>query len=127
MSYTGSLIDSSPTRAFTTADSLAGGAFTAVALTENGVVTAGASSIPIGIITAEYDLPVQAGEDITAQVTGGSLLLVSEAVKAGDQITVDAGGIGKKATSGKYVFAMALANGAASSAVPVQIIHGGKA
>ena len=127
MSYNGSIIDSSPTRAFVTAESLVGGAFTAVALTENGVVTAGASSIPIGILTAEHDLPIAAGEDVSVLVKDGGLWTVGEAVKAGDFLAAGTDGKAFKTVSGKFIFAQALANGAASSAVPVQIIRGGKA
>lgn len=56
-------VNQSFTREFPVAESLTGGAFTAVELTKNGVVTAGASSIPVGIWTGFYNR-----DGITAQI-----------------------------------------------------------
>ena len=123
--YTGSIINYSPTKVFKTADSLTGGAFTAVSLTENGIQTAGASAIPIGILTAENELPISANDEVTVQIMDGSIWQVGENVKAGDFLSAGDGGKAVKSTSGKFIFAQALENGAASSAIPVQIIRGG--
>lgn len=127
MAFSGSIINYSPTKIFPTAASLTGAAFTAVSLGENGFTAASASSIPFGIITAEHELPIAAGEDVTAQVEGGTLWQVGEAVKAGDLLSAGDGGKAVKATSGKFIFAQATENGAANSAVHVQIIKAGYA
>lgn len=115
-----STINESPTREFSAAESLTGGAFTAVSLTKDGLVTAGASSIPIGIWTGDFD-----PDGITAQISGGTFWLVGENVEAGDFLTSGDGGVAFKAKSGDFAFARALENGSMSAAVPVQIVNGG--
>lgn len=115
-------VNQSFTREFPVAESLTGGAFTAISLTENGVVTAGASSIPVGIWTGFYN-----HDGITAQISGGSLWLVgNDSIAAGDFLTSGANGVAVKAQSGDFAFAMALENASASSAVEVQIVNAGK-
>lgn len=123
--YDYSVINDSPTRVFTTAGSLEGGAFTAVSLGESGITTAGASSVAIGLLTGENELPIPEGEDVTVQLTGGGYWLAGESIAAGDLLTSGAGGKAVKAASGDFIFAQALSNGGASSAVEVQIIRGG--
>ena len=112
-------IDVSPTKVFTTAESLSGGAFTAVALGASGITTAGASSVAVGLLT------IPEGEDVTVQVTGVGYWVAGESICAGDLLTSGAGGVAKKAASGDFIFAQAMAGGASSAAVPVQIIRGG--
>ena len=118
-------IDTSPTKVFTTAESLSGGAFTAVALSASGITTAGASSVAVGLLTGENELPIPEGEDVTVQVTGGGYWVTGESISAGDLLTSGAGGVAKKAASGDFIFAQAMSGGASSAAVPVQIIRGG--
>ena len=122
-----SMVDDSPTREFTTSAALTGGAFTAVALGENGVATAAAGDTPIGIITAEYELPIAANAPVTVQVRGGCLWTVGEAVKPGDLLAVGADGKAAKAASGDFVFAQAITAATANSAAHVLITRGGKA
>lgn len=116
-----SMIDTSPTRVFKTSAALTGGQFTAVTLGENGVATSAAGDTPIGILTAETELPVAAGEDVCVVVCGGCLLTVGEAVKAGDFLAAGAGGKAAKSNSGG--FAQALENGAAGEAIHVLIVR----
>lgn len=118
-------IDNSPTKVFTTAESLSGGAFTAVALGASGITTAGASSVAIGLLTGENELPIPEGEDVTVQVTGGGLWITGESISAGDLLTSGDGGVAKKAASGDFIFAQAMSGGASNAAIPVQIIRGG--
>lgn len=124
--FNGSIINQSPTSEFVTAAGLSGAAFTAVTLTENGVVTAGLSAIPIGILTAENELPLDAGEHVTAQITGGSLWTAGESLKAGDFLSAGADGLAVKSTAGDFVFAQALENTAQGATARVQIIRAGK-
>lgn len=119
--FTSTTVNQSFTREFPVAESLTGGAFTAISLTENGVVTAGASSIPVGIWTGFYN-----PDGVTAQISGGGVWFVGEDVKAGDFLTSGANGVAVKAQSGDFAFAMALENASASSAVEVQIVNAGK-
>lgn len=120
-----SIIDNSPTREFTVAADLTGGAFTAVELTADGVQTAGASSVPVGILLGAAELPIDAGESISVQIEGGSLWLAGESLAAGDFLAAGAGGTAVKAASGDFIFAQALGNANPNSTAPVQIIRGG--
>ena len=122
-----SAIDCSPTRVFQTSAALTGGAFTLVTLGENGVATSAAGDVPIGVLAAETELPVAQNEDVNVVVKGGTLIIVGEAVKSGDVLAAGADGKAVKATSGKFIFAQALENGAADQAVHALIVRGGKA
>lgn len=115
-------VNQSFTREFPVAESLTGGAFTAISLTKDGVVTAGASSIPVGIWTGIYN-----PDGVTAQISGGSLWLVgNESIAAGDFLTSGENGVAVKAQAGDFAFARALENASASSAVAIQIVNAGK-
>ncbi len=118
--FNGSIINQSPTSEFVTAAELSSAAFTAVTLTENGVKTSAADEMPIGILTAENELPIAAGEHVTAQITGGSLWT------AGDFLASGANGFAVKAETGKFIFAQALENAAQGATARVQIIRAGK-
>lgn len=119
---TSTTVNQSFTHEFPVAESLTGGAFTAISLTENGVVTAGASSIPVGIWTGLYN-----SDGVTAQISGGSLWFVgNDSVTAGDFLTSGDGGVAVKAQSGDFAFARALENASANSAVAIQIVNAGK-
>ena len=124
--FNGSIINQSPTAEFVTAAGLSGAAFTAVTLTENGVKTSAADEMPIGILTAENELPIEAGENVTVQTTGGSLWTAGEAIKAGDFLAAGASGVAVKAVAGKFIFAQALNNAAQGATAHVQIIRAGK-
>lgn len=124
--FNGSIINQSPTAEFVTAAGLSGAAFTAVTLTENGVKTSAADEMPIGILTAENELPIEAGEHVTVQTTGGSLWTAGEAIKAGDFLAAGASGVAVKAAAGKFIFAQALNNAAQGATAHVQIIRAGK-
>jgi len=123
----GQTFDNSPNRVFTVATALTGAAFTAVTLGENGVKTSAAGEVPIGILTAETELPQAVGEDVAAQVIGGAKWIAGEALKAGDLLAAGADGKAVKATSGAFVFAQALSAAAVGEAAEVLIIRGGYA
>ena len=122
MTYFTSAVDESYTREFPATDSLTGGMFTAVELTGDGVVTAGASSIPLGILLED---PTD-DDTVTIQIDGGGLWVSGEALTAGDLLAAGASGVAVKATSGKFIFAQALEDVPANTAAHVQIIRGGK-
>ena len=125
--YLNSIIDQSPTRVFKVATALTGGQFTVVKLGENGVATAGANDVPVGVLTAETELPQAVGEDVNVQIVGSSMAYVGEAVKAGDLLAAGADGKLVKATSGKFIFARALENAAANVVAHIQILNAGYA
>ena len=121
--YETTSVNQSPLEVFKTAAALTSGSYTAVALGENGLAVA-TSGVPTGLLL-DVEGTIPAGEYVTIQVSGGGLWLVSEAVKTGDFLSVGDGGKAVKATSGAYIFAQALDNAAANSAVRVRIVHGG--
>lgn len=125
--YNGSIINESATLVFAVKSDLTGGAFTAVKFSDTGVTTAGVGDIPVGILTAEHELPIVAGDEVTAQIKDISLWIVGENVSAGDLLTVGADGVAMKATAGKFILAQALSNGAIGEAIQVQIIKAGYA
>lgn len=127
MAIIGNIADTSPFRVFTTSESLSGGAFTAVSAGASGVTTAGASSAIIGILSAETELPVAAGEDVNVLVSGGGVWTVGESVSAGDALAAGTDGKAAKATSGKMIFARAMENGKANQNIRVLITREGKA
>lgn len=104
----------SPTRFFDVAESIPK-FFTAVELTANGIQTAGASSIPVGIFN---------GSDVN--IIGATYWQVGgQSIVAGDLLASDENGLAIKATSGKFAFGQALENASASSVAEVQIIRAG--
>lgn len=123
--YTGYTTNDSPTRVFKAAESLTGGAFTAVSLGENGAIAATANTDPVGIITAENDSTIPANDYVTVQVRGGGYWIVGESIKAGDYLSAGAGGKGVKSTSGKFIYAQAMKPAAANAVAEVQIINAG--
>lgn len=125
MAYTSTMVDDSPTKVFKTAADLTGGAFTAVQLGGSGITTADASAVPIGLLIGEYELPIPAGEEVTAQIQGGGLWLAGESIAAGDLLASGASGVAVKATTGKFIFAQALTDAKPNQAAQVQIIRGG--
>lgn len=125
--FIGQTANTSPTHVFTVATALTGGAFTAVTLGENGVKTCAAGEVPIGILTAETELPQAVGEDVNVQILGGAKWIAGAALKAGDLLAAGADGKAIKATSGAFVFAQALSAAAVGEAAEVLIIRGGNA
>ena len=124
MEYIGTIANESPVRSFKAAAAITG-EFIAVKLGENGVQTAGAADVPIGILTPDNYAATAAGEDVTVLVTGGGAWQVGEEIKAGDFLSCGEGGKAVKATTGKFIFAQALENAKANQAAQVQIINAG--
>lgn len=126
MAYVNSMIDNSPTKVFTASTSITGGAFHAVELGASGVALAGASSAVLGIMTAETDTLVAAGDDVNVQICGGTVWQVGESVQAGDALAAGADGKAAKAAAGKMIFGRALEGGKANQNVHVLITREGK-
>lgn len=125
--YNGSIINESATLAFNVKNNLTGGAFTAVKLSDTGIVTATAGDIPVGVLTAENELPIVTADEVTVQIKGITLWIVGENVTAGDLLAAGADGVAMKATAGKFILAQALSNGTTGEAIQVQIIKAGYA
>ena len=125
--FNGNIINESATLAFNVQSNLTGGAFTAVKFSDTGIATATAGDIPVGIMTAEHELPIVAGDEVTIQIKGITLWIVGENVTAGDLLAVGTDGVAMKATAGKFILAQALMNGTTGEAIQVQIIKAGYA
>lgn len=126
-SYVNSSINSSATIALEASANLASKAFHAVIFSSGKAALADGTKVPIGILIATTPEDVKAGDVVDVQVKDAGLLVVSEAVVAGDLITIAAGGQGAKATSGKHIFGIAKTAGDANSIIEIQIVHAGKA
>ena len=125
--FNGNIINESATLAFNVQSNLTGGAFTAVKLSDTGIATATAGDIPVGVLTAEHELPIVVGDEVTVQVKGITLWIAGENVSAGDLLAAGVGGAAMKATAGKFILAQALMNGTTGEAIRVQIIKAGYA
>lgn len=122
--HMGQTADLSPYRVFKASSAIEAGAFKAVTLGEDGVAIAGESDVPTGLLTAETG-DVATGEEVNVQVFGGGLWLAGEELKQGDLLSAGEGGKALKATSGKYVFAIALEAASENEVTAVNIINGG--
>ena len=125
--FNGNIINESATLAFNVQSNLTGGAFTAVKLSDTGIATATAGDIPVGVLTAEHELPIVVGDEVTVQVKGITLWIAGENVSAGDLLAAGVDGAAMKATAGKFILAQALMNGTTGEAIRVQIIKAGYA
>ena len=127
MSYHGTGINDSPTIVGKAAAAITGGAFLAAKLTTSGIAVAGAGEAAVGIFIPETESPA-AGEDVTLQVKDIGLAMTGAAVDAGDLLASDANGKLIKATSGKFILAVALETATATNQViSVQICKAGYA
>lgn len=127
--YNGTIINPSPTIIAPAGAAITSGPFTAVAFDANGkFVTASKTSVPVGILVAEEDEAIAAGDEITAQVKDISVWKSGAAVAAGALLASDANGKAVTATSGDFILAVALeAADAADQPIKVQITKSGYA
>lgn len=124
--FIGTVINDSASVSFKVKEDLTGGGLTAVALSEDGIKTASSTDTAlVGIVMAENELPIKAGEDVAVQVKDIGMWTVGETIKPGDFLTSGTDGVAMKATSGKFILAQALTGGVKGNAVQVQIIKAG--
>lgn len=126
--YFGTSINESNVISAKAGAAITGGAMLAAAMGATGTVgvvsTAGA--VPVGLLIAETEASVAAGDDVTVQVKDIGLWTVGAAVDAGALLMSDANGKAVAATAGKFVLAQALeAATAAGQVIHVQIIKAG--
>lgn len=126
--YFGTSINESNVISAKAGAAITGGAMLAAAMGATGTVgvvsTAGA--VPVGLLIAETEDSVAAGDDVTVQVKDIGLWTVGAAVDAGALLMSDANGKAVAATAGKFVLAQALeAATAAGQVIHVQIIKAG--
>ena len=124
--FIGTVINDSSSVSFKVKEDLTGGGLTAVALSEDGIKTASSTDTSlVGIVMAENELPIKAGEDVAVQVKDIGMWIAGETIKAGDFLTSGDDGVAMKATSGKFILAQALTGSIKGNAVQIQIIKAG--
>lgn len=124
MSYIYQSQSDSPYKIFRASSALEG-AFRAVELTADGVITCSAGKMPIGILSAETD-EISAGDDVNVILRGETKWVTSEEIGAGDLLSCGADGLAKRATSDDIVFAQALSGALAGEVTNILIIRAGK-
>ncbi|WP_051533395.1 capsid cement protein [Anaerovibrio sp. RM50] len=124
--FNGSIINTSSTIVEVAGAKIENGPFTAVAFSEGGFVACDDKSIPVGIMVAETDDVVEAGDDVTAVVKDIALWTAGGEIAKGDALACDANGCAVKATTGKFILGFALSSAdSAGQAVRVQITKSG--
>lgn len=127
--YIGTSINESPVIAGIAAEAITAGSMLAVTMGADGVKkVAAAGAAAVGLLIAETDDAIAAGDTVTIQVKDIGMWKVGAAVAAGDLLAADANGKAVKATAGKFILAQALeAATAADQVIRVQIIKAGYA
>lgn len=124
--YNGSMINNSPTIVDVAGEKIETGAFTAVAYASGGFVACDSAKIPVGIMIAETDESIEAGDDITVQVKDIGMWLAGGVFAKGDALACDDNGCAVKATTGKFIFGYALTScDGEGQVVKVQITKSG--
>lgn len=118
-------INTSPTRAGVSAVEIDNAGGKVVKFDANGdiVLCNTKGEKPIGIITIDNDTNVAVGDDVTYQIFGVGVAVVGEAIKAGDELTVDASGELVKAEANDFVCAIAMNECASSALGTVELVN----
>lgn len=108
--YMSNAINTSPTRVGIAAVDIENVGGKAVKFNENGEIVPCSikGEKPIGIVTIDNDTKVAVGDDVTYQIFGVGVAVIGEAIKAGDELTVDANGALVKAEANNFVCAVAM-------------------
>ena len=124
--FIGSMINNSATIAVVAGAEITGGPFTLVAFEDGAVVQADDSATPLGVLIAETDETVIAGDDITVQIKDIAKVKAGAAIAAGAPVASNASGLAITATSGKFIigYAMEAASGA-NQVIAVQLTKSG--
>lgn len=126
MSYIGTTINESPVIIGEMGAAVQGGAFCAVKFDAAGkFVLAGDGEAAVGLLMAETEERVNVGDEVTVQIKDVGSWIAGDDVSAGDMLACDADGKAVKATSGKFIVAVALEAGGAGQAIQVQICKAG--
>jgi len=125
--YNGSIINPSPTIIAPVGAEITGSPFTAVAFDSNGaLVTAKKGSVPVGILVAEEDEIIPAGEEVTVQIKDISVWKVGATVAAGAPLAPDNEGLAVTAAAGDFILGVALESAdAKGQVIKVQITKSG--
>ena len=124
MSYLTHAINQSPTIYGEANAALTAPAMKAVALNSSGkvILPAASGDLAIGIVLADA-ADIAAGGRVNIQIKDICLGIAGETIKRGDVLMAHTDGTLKKATAGKQVLAIALADAASGKPVEVSIMH----
>lgn len=124
MVYQSHMINDTPTISGEAGADIADVRCKGVKFDDNGKVvlasTAGEAIIGVGILT--NNSATKAGQDVDIQIKDIGILMVSDAVKAGAELAVDANGTFKTAEAGQFVAAIALEAGIAEQVIRAQMV-----
>lgn len=124
--YNGSMINTSPTIVGVAGENIAGGPFTAVTFKDDVLVQAEPGDVPVGILLAETDDIVTAGDDVNVQIAASGRWKAGSALKAGEALATDQNGCAVRAADGEFILAFAMeAATAAGQVISVQITKSG--
>lgn len=127
MSYYGTTINDSPTIAGEAAANLVNAEFLAVKFNSDGKIAKAsvAGENVLGLLPAEQG-NVSSGGDVTVQIKECGLWKAGAAIAAGAELMTDVNGAAVTATSGGFIFAVALESAAAAGdVIRIQIIKAG--
>lgn len=129
MTYIGLGINDSPTIVMEAAEELKDARCLAVKFNEEGKGTlCGAGENAIGLLLAETDEVIPAGDDMHVQIKDMGRWIAAATVKPGDELTADADGKAVKAAAGDFITAIAITEAKeAGDIVQVQIVKAGYA
>lgn len=123
MNYFGTAINESPVIAIKAAEAIENPQFLAVTA-DGKKATAGVNAI--GIVTADCEEKVKAGDDMTVQIKDIGLWESGGVIAVGAELTSDAEGKAVTAASGNFITAIALTEATkAGQRVSVQIVKAG--
>ena len=127
-SYSGTVINDSPTIVDKAGAEITTGPFTAMGYKDGMLVAATAEIAPFGITVAETEDNIPTGEDVTIQIKDIGAWKAGASFACGAALTSDANGCAVTATAGKFILAYALEEAtAAGQIVRVQIVKAGTA
>jgi len=92
---------------------------------DGNVVFAEDGETAIGIVLSPSIDPIVAGKRVEILIKYIGLLEISEELLKGDFVTIGAGGVGKKAASGDFIFGRAFTHSMPGECVQVQINQAG--
>lgn len=128
MTKIGISINQSPVIVGVSAADITDGRMKAVKFDANGkiVLCSTAGEAAAGILIAQGDKDINAGEEVTVQIKDIGYAKAGAAIKAGDLVAVDANGTFKTAAASQFIVGMAVTSAkAAGSVFQIHLTKGG--
>nr|DAY82544.1 MAG TPA: capsid fiber protein [Caudoviricetes sp.] len=122
----GNVINDTQTATFVAGKAITSGPFTAVTVGKDGAETCTSATVPMGLTLVEADDPIAVGDDVSVLIKDCGVWKAGATFAAGDLLASDDNGCAVKATTGKFILAVALEAAAAEGQpVSVQIVKAG--